>query len=132
MKTHSLPSKKILLVDDDPDFVEATKAVLEGTYQVVTAYNGNEGLEKVESERPDLILLDLMMPEKDGFRLCKELKGNPKYADIPVLVLTALSEKLTETRYAVSMGLELELEDYVDKPISPQELLERVRDHLGE
>ena len=125
-------SKKILLVDDDPDFVEATRAVLESAYQVVTARNGKEGLEKVESEGPDLILLDLMMPEKDGFRLCKELKGNPKYADIPVLVLTAISGEFTQTRYAVAMGLELESEDYVDKPIPPQELLERVRDHLGE
>ncbi len=82
---------KILLIDDDPDFVSATKAVLENKYQVITAYNGDDGLKKVVDEKPDLIILDVVMPGKDGFTVCKELKGNPHYyffSKIPVLLLT--------------------------------------------
>jgi len=83
---------KVLLIDDDPDFVEATKTVLESkSYQVFTAYNGDDGLSKVLEEIPDLIILDVVMPGKDGFAVCKELKENPHYyffSKIPVLLLT--------------------------------------------
>jgi len=101
--------KKILVVDDEPDMVEMLKLILESaSYEVIAAYDGQEGVEKARAERPDAIILDLMMPRKDGFQACKELKGEPATAGIPVLVLTAISEKLSHTRYAKSMGLELE------------------------
>jgi DNA-binding response OmpR family regulator len=119
--------KKILVVDDEPDMVEMLKLILESaSYEVIAAYDGQEGVEKARAERPDAIILDLMMPKKDGFQACKELKGEPATAGIPVLVLTAISEKLSHTRYAKSMGLELEAEDYIDKPVDANILLERL------
>jgi CheY-like chemotaxis protein len=118
---------KILLVDDDLDFVEATKTVLESKpYQVITALDGDEGLQKVRDEKPDLILLDIIMPLKDGFMVCERLKKDPQLSKIPVLMLTAFAEKGGETSLAVSQGLALEAEDYLDKPVSPEELLSRV------
>ena len=124
---------KILLVDDDTDFVEATKAVLESKYQVITAYNGNDGLEKVVEERPDLIILDVIMPEKDGFAVCKELKENPHYyffSKIPVLLLTVFGRGMAQTNIPLSAGVTTEAEDYVQKPVSPEELLRQVEELL--
>lgn len=119
--------KKILVVDDEPDMVEMLELILKSaSYEVIAAYDGQEGVEKAKAERPDAIILDLMMPRKDGFQACKELKGDPATAEIPVLVLTAISEKLSHTKYAKSMGLELEAEDYIDKPVDAQVLLARL------
>ena len=119
--------KKILVVDDEPDIVEMIKVALESaSYQVITAFNGNECLEKVKKEKPDAIVLDIMMPEKDGFVTCKELKGDPETQEIPVLILTAVGEHFSNSRYAKSMGLELEAEDYIDKPVNPPLLLGRL------
>lgn len=118
---------KILVVDDDHVFVQATKAVLESkNYQVSAAFDGDEGLQKVQGERPDLIILDIIMPTKDGFTVCEQLKGDPQYSKIPVLILTSFAEKKGETSIPVSEGLTLEAEDYIDKPVSPDELLSRV------
>jgi two-component system alkaline phosphatase synthesis response regulator PhoP len=119
--------KKILVVDDEPDIVEMIKVALESaSYQVITAFNGNECLEKVKKEKPDAIVLDIMMPEKDGFVTCKELKADPETQEIPVLILTAVGEHFANSRYAKSMGLELEAEDYIDKPVNPPLLLARL------
>ncbi len=119
--------KRILVVDDEPDIVEMIKVALESaSYQVLTAFNGNECLEKVKKERPDAIVLDIMMPEKDGFVTCKELKGDPATQEIPILILTAVGEHFANSRYAKSMGLELEAEDYIDKPVNPPLLLGRL------
>jgi len=118
---------KILVVDDEPDVVEMIKTALESaSYQVITAYNGKEGIEKARKEKPEAIILDIMMPEKDGFATCKELKGDPACKEIPVLILTAVGEHFANTRYAKSMGLELEAEDYIDKPVEPKILLARL------
>jgi two-component system alkaline phosphatase synthesis response regulator PhoP len=118
---------KILIVDDDPDFVAATKLVLESKpYQVVIAFDGDEGLEKARDESPDLIILDVIMPLKDGFMVCEQLKRDPKLCKIPVLMLTAFAEKVGGTSIALSQGLTLEAEDFIDKPITPTELLIRV------
>ena len=118
---------KILLVDDDEDFVEATKLVLESKpYEVVAAYDGDEGLAKARQERPDLIILDIIMPVKDGFNAAEQLKKDPELRDIPVLMLTSFSQKVGETSLSVSQGLTLDTEDYVDKPVSPDDLLKRV------
>lgn len=122
---------RILLIDDDPDFVKATVKVLEsGNYDVVVAYDGAEGLKKVREEAPDLILLDIIMPGKHGFNICEELKGNDEFADIPVLMLTSFAQKSGETSIPVSQGFGLEAEDYIDKPVQPAVLLERVEEHL--
>jgi two-component system alkaline phosphatase synthesis response regulator PhoP len=118
---------RILIVDDDSVFVEATKAVLESAnYQVSAAFNGDEGLQKVRDENPDLVILDVIMPTKDGFTVCELLKGDPELSKIPVLMLTAYAEMGQQTNIPVSAGLTLEAEDYIDKPVSPDELLRRV------
>ena len=118
---------KILLIDDDIDFVAATKAILESRpYRVITAYEGNEGIKKAREEKPDVIILDVIMPTKSGFTVCEELKRDPQLNKIPVLMLTSLSQRISEVPLAVSEGLTLEAEDYVDKPVSPEELFNRV------
>jgi len=123
---------KILLVDDDQDFVEATKLVLESKpYEVIVAYNGDEGLAKARRDRPDLIILDIIMPVKDGFNAAEELKKDSELSKIPVLMLTSFSQKVGETTLSVSQGLTLDTEDYVDQPVSPEELLRRVEKLLS-
>jgi len=118
---------KILLVDDDKDFVEATTMVLESKpYEVVVAYNGDDGLAKARKEKPDLIILDIIMPVKDGFRAAEQLKKDPDLKNIPVIMLTSFSEKGGDTSLSVSQGFALDAEDYVDKPVAPEELLKRV------
>ncbi len=118
---------RILVVDDEPDMVEMIKAALESaSHQVIAAFNGKEGIEKAQQEKPDAIVLDIMMPEKDGFVACKELKEDPACKHIPILILTAVGEHFANTRYAKSMGMELEAEDYIDKPIDPKLLVARL------
>jgi len=122
---------KILLVDDDADFVEATRLILESQhYEVIVAANGDEGLRKAREEKPDLILLDVIMPVKDGFTAAEQLKKDPYLNKIPTLMLTGFAAKGTETSIPVSRGYGLETEDYIDKPVSPEELLARVGKHL--
>lgn len=123
---------KILLVDDDRDFVEATKLVLESrAYEVVTAYDGDEGLAKAKKEKPALIILDVIMPVKDGFNAAEKLEKDPELSKIPVMMLTSFSQRVGETSLSVSQGMALDAEDYVEKPVSPQELLRRVEKLLS-
>jgi len=118
---------KILLVDDDPDFVEATRTVLESVpYEVIVAYDGDEGLVKVKEEQPDLILLDIIMPTQDGFHVCEKLKSDPDLWHIPVIMLTSLSQQISQTTYSLQDGMMLEADDFIDKPVRPQELLARI------
>jgi len=123
---------KILIVDDDPDLVESTKIVLESKpYDVIVAYEGTEGLRKAKEESPDLIILDIIMPGKDGFTVAEQLKKDPELSRIPVIMLTSFASKRGETSIPVSRGYELETEDYIDKPVSPDELLRRVERQIG-
>ena len=123
---------KILLVDDDVDFVEATKVVLESKpYEVVVAYEGDEGLRKAREEKPDLIILDVIMPVRNGFTAAEQLKRDSELSKIPVIMLTAYAEMGGETSVPVTSGLTLEAEDYIDKPVTPEELLRRVEKQLG-
>ena len=120
---------KILVVDDDPDILVVISAILEAhDYQVVTACDGDEGLAKLRDERPDLMILDLLMPRMDGFAVCKELKGarRAKYANVPILILTSVKEEASRRRYELETGLSLDVDDYVEKPIDPHALLHRV------
>jgi len=120
---------KILVVDDDPDILDAVVMILESQgYSVVTARDGIEGLATLKAESPDLMILDLMMPKMDGFAVCKELQDPrwSKYKSIPILILTSVREEASRRRYELETGLELDVDDYIEKPMSPDVLLERV------
>lgn len=122
---------KILLVDDDADFIESTKMVLESKpYEIITAVNGDEAIRKAKAEKPDLILLDVIMPVEDGFSAAEHLKKDQGLSSIPVVMLTSYASKGTGTSIPRSRGMELEYEDYIDKPVSPQDLLAVVEKHL--
>ena len=122
---------KVLLIDDDPDFVEATRIVLESKpYEVIVSYDGDDGLRKAREESPDLIILDVIMPGKDGFSTAEQLKKDSGLKNIPVIMLTSYAEKGGGSSIAMSGGLAMETEDYIDKPVSPEELLKRVEKYL--
>jgi len=125
---------KILVIDDDPDVHTLVKKILEPkSYDVVCAYNGDEGLRKVVEERPDLIILDVIMPGKHGFEVCRELKTDEKYhffSNIPVLMLTVYPEDREKMHLSMREGMMMEAEDYLQKPVDPQELVNRVKDLL--
>ena len=120
---------KILVVDDDPDILDALAMILESQgYQVCTARDGIEGLANLKAERSDLMILDLLMPKMDGFAVCKELQ-DPRWSkskDMSILILTSVREDASRRRYELETGLELNVDDYVEKPISPDILLQRV------
>ena len=123
--------KKILLIDDDPDYVEATKLFLEKKYEVITAFNAEEGWKKVEKEKPDLIILDAMMPVKDGFALAKELKVHSTYKEIPVIMLTGVVPKIPDTKYSPDDILRYEGEDFVEKSAGVEEIFSTVERYIG-
>ncbi len=119
---------KILVVDDDPDILDALTMILESEgYAVCTARDGVDGLATLKAERPDLMVLDMMMPKMDGFAVCRELQ-DPRWAKyrVPILILTSVREEASRRRYELETGLELNVQDYVEKPVSPDILLERV------
>lgn len=118
--------KRILLVDDDTDFVESTKMLLETKYKVSVAYEGDSGLKKAKQEKPDLIILDVIMPTKDGFSVCEELKKDVRLKKIPVMLLTSFAARMAETTTSAGQAMVTEAEDYVDKPVSPEQLFQHV------
>lgn len=124
--------KRILVVDDEPDFVSIVKKNLEKAgFDVEVAYDGVEGIEKVTANPPDAIVLDVMMPEKDGYKVCSELKSNEKYNDIPILLLTAVADHVSSTRYSHYDGMSTEADDYLPKPASADDILDSVKSLLN-
>ena len=122
-------SFRILVVDDDPDIRDVLTAILESQgHQVITASDGIEGLATLKAEKPDMMILDLLMPKMDGYAVCKELKDPrwSKYAKIPILVLTSVREEASRRRYELETGIAMDVDDYVEKPISPPIIIERV------
>jgi two-component system, OmpR family, alkaline phosphatase synthesis response regulator PhoP len=116
-------AKKILIVDDEKDIVQMLKYNIEKEgYAVLTALNGNRALEQARENKPDLILLDVMMPEMDGWEVCKQLMRDEKTARIPVIFLTAKGSEVDEV-----VGLELGADDYIIKPISIRKLIARIK-----
>ena len=116
---------KILLVDDEKDIVEFLQynLVQEG-FEVITAYNGMEAL-KMLSEKPDLVILDIMMPQLNGYDVCKKIRSLPEFRQTPVIFLTAKSSEVDEIH-----GLEIGANDFIQKPISPKKLIARVNSNL--
>jgi len=118
---------RVLVVEDDPDLVELLRFNLGSAgFSITTASNGVEALKMARSGSPDLILLDLMLPELDGFAVCEILRRDPATAQVPIIMLTALSSEL-----ARFTGLECGANDYVTKPFSPKLLVSRVGEMLG-
>ncbi|NOT03997.1 MAG: response regulator transcription factor [Anaerolineales bacterium] len=112
--------KKILLIDDEPEIVEISRDYFKSAgYDVVTASNGVNGLQTARREKPDLIVLDLMMPEMDGFDFCRAIR---RESDVPIIMLTARVEETDKL-----IGLEIGADDYITKPFSPRELVARAK-----
>jgi len=115
---------KILLVDDDVDLVKVMSGVLESkAYEVIVAYNGQEGLEKARQEKPDLVVLDILMPVADGFTFADQFRKDPTLAKVPVLALTSFSESLGQP-------FPFEVSEYIVKPIKPRDLVAKVEEFL--
>ncbi|HMK66004.1 MAG TPA: response regulator [Thermodesulfobacteriota bacterium] len=124
--------KLILVVDDDPDLVEAVALKLESeNFRVNKAYDGVEAFDQIKKERPAMVILDVMMPRKNGYQLCEELKKSEEYKDILVLLLTAVGEAVPSTNYTHWDGKNTLADDYIPKPINLVKLLEIIRDYLG-
>jgi len=124
--------KRVLVVDDEPDYAEMVKKYLEKEgFEVDVAYDGVEGLEKVKTNPPDAIVLDVMMPEKDGYAVCSELKKNDQYKDIPIVMLTAVSSHVATTKYSHHDGASMEADDYLPKPATAEEITDSVKSLLG-
>jgi two-component system, OmpR family, alkaline phosphatase synthesis response regulator PhoP len=115
--------KKLLVVEDEQDILQLVKHYLEKEgFRVLTAMSGIEALRKVKEEKPDLIVLDLMLPEMDGLEVCKRVRSSPETAMLPIIMLTAKAEESDTI-----VGLELGADDYVTKPFSPKALVARVK-----
>lgn len=118
---------KIMVVEDNLDEAKLIKMVLEGEgYEAVCAFNGKEALEKLEAEKPGLIVLDIMMPEMDGFSFCSKVKSSPKHKHVPVIMLTGVAKRIHETKYPMNGIMRAEADEYLEKPIKPEDLLQAI------
>lgn len=121
-------SKKILVIDDETELLKAISIRLKTSgYEVSTAQDGQEGLEKAKSLNPDLIVLDILMPKMDGYEVCRLLKFDEKYKSIPVIMLTAKTQDIDK-----AMGKKVGADDYITKPFETQDLVEKIKKYIGE
>jgi CheY-like chemotaxis protein len=117
----------ILVVEDNIDETKLIKMALEPEgYEVTTVMNGKEAKAKMSTERPDFIVLDVMMPEMDGFAFCSWLRSVQEYEEIPVLLLTGVSQHIYDTKYPLSGVMKADADEYLEKPIKPEVLLETI------
>jgi DNA-binding response OmpR family regulator len=122
-----MASARVLAVDDSPTILEMIKAILiAGGYEVITASDGAEALETARAEKPDLILLDVMLPKLDGYRVCRLLKFDQNYKSIPIIMLTAKTEE-----QAMATGIRTGANQYLTKPVEPERLLAAVAEELA-
>ena len=120
-------AKKILLVDDEPNIVLLLETRLKANgFQVVSAADGLAALEAVKKEKPDLIILDLMLPKMDGYKVCGLLKKDTRFAKIPILIFTARAQAED-----IKLGQELGADAYIVKPFDPKTLLEKIQELIG-
>lgn len=118
-----MAKRKILLVDDEADFVEMLRVRLEDSgYEVIVAYDGEEGLERAEKEAPELIILDIMLPKISGFDVCRKLKIDENFKNIPIIMLTAKFQA-NDIKFGMAMGADA----YITKPFESQVLVEKMR-----
>ena len=119
--------KKILIVDDEVDLVETVRFPLEMEgYHVLVSYNGEDALNQARKENPDLILLDLMLPKLDGYKVCRLLKFDERYKHIPILMLTAKTQEKDKV-----LGMETGADEYITKPFEMDYLMEKVKEYLS-
>ena len=124
--------KYVLVVDDDPDLVETVSMNLEAKgYRVGKAYDGVEAKDSIEAERPDLVILDVMMPRKNGNEICAELKADADFKAVPVVLLTAVGSAVTSTTYTHADGMQVEADDYIAKPVDLDKLVAIVGELAG-
>ncbi len=122
--------KLILVVDDDPDLVEAVSMKLESNnFRVAKAYDGVEAWDRIKEEKPHLMILDVMMPNKNGWEVCNEVKSDETYKDITVVLLTAVGDAVKSTSYTHHDGKTTLADDYIPKPIDLDKLMEIVKDY---
>lgn len=120
--------KKILVVEDEAELTEAIQIRLEQAgYEVLIAYDGQQALEKARGENPDLVVLDLMLPKIDGYKVCRMLKFDEKYKKIPIVMLTARAQEKDE-----NLGYEVGADAFITKPFKYQALLSKIRELLGD
>jgi len=121
-----MSNARVLAVDDSPTVLEMLKAILvAGGYDVITAVDGQDALNVAREESPDLILLDVMLPKLDGYRVCRLLKFDRKYKDIPIIMLTAKAEE-----QSVATGMRTGADQYLTKPVEPDRLLAAISAEL--
>jgi DNA-binding response OmpR family regulator len=122
-------SKRVVCIEDEPEMIDLVRLILgRKGFNVIGANGGVEGLETVRLEEPDLVLLDLMMPDMDGWEVYQQMKADPALRDIPVVVVTAKAQSIDKV-----LGLHIaKVDDYITKPFGPQELLESVEKILAE
>jgi DNA-binding response OmpR family regulator len=122
-----MEKKYVLVVDDDPDIVETVCMMLESKgYEVGKAYDGIEGEESIRDRLPDLLVLDIMMPRKNGYVLCAELKKKVETRDIPIILLTSVGESMPSTTLSHADAMSTEADDYIPKPVDSQVLVEAI------
>jgi DNA-binding response OmpR family regulator len=120
--------KRILIVDDEVDLVETVRFPLEMEgYHVLVAHNGEDALNQARKENPDLILLDLMLPKVDGYKVCQQLKSDDRYKHIPILMLTSKAQEKD-----MALGRETGANEYITKPFDIRDLLKKVKVHLDQ
>ena len=121
----------ILIVDDDPDILEGITTILETQpYRLATARDGKKCMEMIKQEMPNLLILDLLMPRMDGWGVIREMRSEPRFAKIPIMVLSTVIEDASRRRYELETGLAMDVQDYIQKPANPVELIRRVEKHL--
>ena len=124
--------KRVLVVDDEPDFALLVQGNLQKEgFDVDVAYNGVEGLEKIKQNPPDAVVLDVMMPEMDGYEVCSAMKKDDRLCDIAILMLTAVADHVTSTRYSHFDGMSMEADDYLPKPASAEEITDSLKSLLN-
>jgi CheY-like chemotaxis protein len=123
-----MPHKaKVMVVEDNIDEAKLIKMTLEPEgYEVVTYMNGKEAKDNIGEENPDFIVLDVMMPEMDGFSFCSWLRSNQDYKDIPVVLLTGVGDHIYESKYPLKGVMQAEADEYLQKPLKPEDLLETI------
>ena len=121
----------ILIVDDDPDILEGILTILDAQpYRLATARDGKKCIEMIEEDIPDLLILDLLMPRMDGWGVIREMRSEPRFASVPIMVLTTVIEDASRRRYELETGMAMDVQDYVQKPARPADLIKSIERQL--